>query len=82
MNNILLSWASSHTFSNKWDRLAKTKKGTYVAAWVWMNEEEQYHSNIFNTLPEGDPIITKICVSLQEAQDFANKELKRQGFQF
>lgn len=78
--NRLLSWASSPTYGNKWDRLALTKNGTLVAGWVWLNENGLYDSRIFNNLPGGEPIICATFKTLDEARKFADQEFKKQGY--
>lgn len=80
MKKQLLSWAQNPTYNNKWDRLALTKQGTLVAAWVWKDESEKFNASVFNTL-EGEALITKRNFdTAQSAKEFADQELKRQGY--
>lgn len=75
--NKIFSWTSSPTYSNKWDRMALTKKGAYIAAWISVNEEKVFTSSIVNGT---NAIISSTFPSLEAAKSFADQELKRQGF--
>lgn len=76
----IFSWTSNPTYGNKWDRMALTKKGAYVAAWVSVNDESVFTSSILNLEHEGDAVISSTFQSLDAAKTFADQELKRQGF--
>lgn len=83
MKKQLLSWAQNPTYDNMWNRLALTGKGTLVAASVWHDESDKFHANILNLNGEGVALISEGGFSnIQEAQVFADKELKRQGYTF
>lgn len=75
----IFGWTNSNTFANKWDRMALTNRGAFVAAWVSVSDD-MYNACIFNELPGGDPIISCSFNSLDEAKHFADRELKRQGY--
>jgi hypothetical protein len=79
MTKQLLSWAQNFTHNNKWDRLAKTTKGTLVAASVWQGENEKFSTSV----GAGETLITKGGFdSMQTAKQFADDELKEQGYSF
>lgn len=80
MKDRLFSWTTSLNFANKWDRMALTKKGAHIAAWVYLTETGEYDASIFNRLPGGEALINAKFKSLDEAKTFADKELKRQGY--
>lgn len=80
MKEQLLSWAQSPIFDNKWDRLAFTKKSTFVIAWIYLNEGK-YSASVLNLTGEGNRVFEKKNLSsLDEAMTFANTELKKQGY--
>lgn len=80
MKEQLMSWAQNPTFENKWDRLAFSKRGTFVIAWVW-TEDDKFNANVMNLHGEGDAVLSqKGFASLEDAKTFADGELKKQGY--
>lgn len=74
------SWASNLTFENKWDKLVLTSKGAFVAAWVSTQDWTTYNATVLNLDKPGPATIEGSFKSLEQAQQFADKELKKQGF--
>jgi len=79
--NQLLSWATDLTnCTTQWNRLALTKKGSFMAAKIFLTTDNTYDATVYTKLPDKDTA-TANFKTLQDAQAFADKELKRQGFQ-
>ena len=80
MKQQLFSWAQDLSLQNKWNRIAMTGRGTFVAASVWL-DEEAYNANVH--LVEERRVESKNNFkSLEEAQSFADDLLRKQGFKF
>lgn len=76
--NKIFSWTNNPTYGNKWDRMALTNRGAYIAAWVSVDDEKVFTSCVPNLLNRD--MVTQTFATLEAAQTFADQELKRQGF--
>ncbi len=77
--NKIFSWTISPTHSNKWDRMALTKLGAYIAATVSTQDAGiSFAANIFD--PTTRSTVSEDFSSLEEAKSFADAKLKTLGF--
>jgi hypothetical protein len=80
MNTQLMSWTTSLTHANKWDRLTCSKGGTYIVGWV-SSQDNVFDANFYNATQSNKvPVSKKGFESLEDAKAFVDDELKKQGY--